>query len=155
MGFPKYIFLTSLLLFLILPFSKAQIVFKELPGYKIADNDSLFFDINSKRKIISLNGTWKVHPANDEDAPKIPVTVPSVFQGEGELIFEKSFTISQNDLKNYQMKLVFFGINYSADISLNKNIIYRHPGGEFPFQLDRWADDVRSERRESQRHGCL
>jgi beta-galactosidase len=136
MGFPKYIFLTSLFLFLFFPFSKSQIVFKELPGYKIADNDSLFFDITAKRKIISLNGTWKVHPANDEDAEKVPVAVPSIFKGEGELIFERNFTVSIEDLKNYQMKLVFFGINYSADISVNKNIIYRHPGGEFPFQID-------------------
>lgn len=136
MGFPKFIFFTSLFLFLLLPSIRAQIVFKELPGYKISDNDSLFFDLSPKRKIISLNGSWKVRPADDEDAPKVPVTIPSVFNGEGELIFEKSFTISQNDLKYYQMKLVFFGINYSADISVNKNIIYRHTGGEFPFQLD-------------------
>ena len=136
MGFPKYILLTSLFLFLFLPFSRAQIVFKELPGYRIADSDSLFFDITANRKIIPLNGSWKVHPAGDEKAQKVAVNVPSVFQGEGELIFEKSFTVPLEDLKNYQMKLVFFGINYSADISVNKNIIYRHPGGEFPFQVD-------------------
>ena len=136
MGFPKYIFLTSIIFFLFLPFTQAQIVFKELPGYRIADNDSLFFDITPKREIIPLNGTWKVHPADDEKAQKVSVTVPSVFHGEGELIFEKSFTIPLEDLKRYQMKLVFFGINYSADISVNKNIIYRHPGGEFPFQID-------------------
>ncbi len=136
MGFPKYIFLTSLFLFLLFPFSRAQIVFKELPGYRIAENDSIFFDITSHRKIIPLNGTWKVHPADDEKAQKVSVNVPSVFQGEGELIFEKSFTIPPEDFKYYQMKLVFFGINYSADISVNRNIIYRHPGGEFPFQID-------------------
>ncbi len=67
---------------------------------------------------------------------KVSVSVPSVFHGDGELIFEKNFTIPAEDLTNYQMKLVFFGINYSADISVNKNIIYRHPGGEFPFQID-------------------
>ncbi len=136
MGFPKYILLTSIIFFLFLPFTRAQIVFKELPGYRIADNDSLFLDITPKRNIIPLNGTWKVHPAGDEKAQKVSVTVPSVFHGEGELIFEKSFTISVKDFKKYQMKLVFFGINYSADISVNKNIIYRHPGGEFPFQVD-------------------
>ncbi len=136
MGFPKYILLTSLFLLLFLPFTRAQIVFKELPGYRIADSDSLFFDITANRKIIPLNGAWKVHPAGDEKAQKVTVNVPSVFQGEGELIFEKSFTVPLQDLKNYQMKLVFFGINYSADISVNKNIIYRHPGGEFPFQVD-------------------
>ncbi len=136
MGFPKYIFLTSIIFSLFLPFTRAQIVFKRLPGYRISDNDSLFLDITSKRKIIPLNGTWKVHPAGDEKAPKVSVAVPSVFHGDGELIFEKSFTISVEDLKKYQMKLVFFGINYSADISVNKNIIYRHPGGEFPFQVD-------------------
>jgi beta-galactosidase len=136
MGFPKYIFLTSLIFFLFLPFSKAQIVFKELPGYSIAGNDSLFFDITSVRGIIPLNGLWKVHPADDEKAQKVSINVPSVFHGEGEIVFEKNFTISLEDIKNYQMKLVFFGINYSADISVNKNIIYRHPGGEFPFEVD-------------------
>lgn len=136
MGSPKILLITSLFLFLFLPLTKAQIVFKELPQYKMAEDDSLFFDISSKRKIISLNGTWKVHPADDEDAQKVSVVIPSIFHGEGELIFEKSFTIPQNDLKDYQLQLVFFGINYSADISVNKNIIYRHPGGEFPFQLD-------------------
>lgn len=136
MGFPKFIFFTSLFLLLFTPLPKAQIVFKELPGYRIADNDSLFFDITPKRKIIALDGTWKVHPADDEKAQRIPVNVPSVFHGEGELIFEKSFTIPVEDLKDHQIKLVFFGINYSADISVNKNIIYRHPGGEFPFQVD-------------------
>ncbi len=146
MGFPKYIFLTSIIFSLFLPFSQAQIVFKELPGYRIAENDSLFFDITSKRKIIPLNGTWKVHPAEDEKAQKVSVTVPSVFHGEGELIFEKSFTISPDNFKKYQMKLVFFGINYSADISVNKNIIYRHPGGEFPFQVDLPKDILNTDR---------
>ena len=136
MGFPRYILLTSLILFLFLPFLKAQIIFKELPGYRIYDNDSLFFDITSNRKIIPLNGVWKVHPADNDKAERVSVNVPSVFHGEGELIFEKSFNIPEEDLRNYQMKLVFFGINYSADISVNKNIIYRHPGGEFPFQID-------------------
>ncbi len=68
MGFPKYIFLTSIIFTLFLPFTRGQIVFKELPGYRAADNDSLFFDISSKRKIITLDGTWKVHPADDEKA---------------------------------------------------------------------------------------
>ncbi len=146
MGFPKYIFLTSLISLVFLPFSKAQIVFKELPGYRIADNDSLFFDITANRKIIPLDGTWKVHPADDEKAQKLSVKVPSVFNGEGELIFEKAFTIPDQDLKNYQVKLVFFGINYSADISVNKNIIYRHPGGEFPFQIDLPKDILNSDK---------
>jgi len=146
MGFPKYILLTSLILLLFLPFSNAQIVFKELPGYRIADNDSLFFDITANRKIIALDGAWKVHPANDEKARKLSVNVPSVFNGEGELIFEKAFTIPEQDLRNYQVKLVFFGINYSADISVNKNIIYRHPGGEFPFQIDLPKDILNSDK---------
>ena len=59
MGFPKYILLTSLFLILFLPFSRAQIVFKELPGYRIADSDSLFFDITANRKIIPLTAPGK------------------------------------------------------------------------------------------------
>ncbi len=105
----------------------------------------MFFDITDSRKIISLNGVWKVYSADDEKQNKVSVNVPSIFQGKGEFIFEKSFKLSSSEINSSRMKLVFFGLNYTADISLNKNIIYRHSGGEFPFSIDVPRDILKSD----------
>jgi len=40
---------------------------------------------------------------------------------------------------------VFLGLNYRADISINNVIIYRHPGGEFPFTIDLPRDILKSD----------
>ncbi|MBZ0200286.1 MAG: hypothetical protein K8H86_10485, partial [Ignavibacteriaceae bacterium] len=115
--------------------SIGQITFNELPNYSIKTVDSAFFDITSTRKIIPLDGQWNVYTDNEKDTKKYSVTVPSIFKGEGDLIFERKFPISKDDLTRFNAKLVFFGINYTADISLNNVIIYRHPGGEYPFDV--------------------
>lgn len=118
------------------PFVSAQIVFRDLPQYKLNSADLLFFDITATRKIVPLNGEWKVYSADDEKKNRVSIGIPSVFQGDGNFIFEKIFRLSSNELSNNRMKLVFFGLNYTADISINGNIIYRHSGGDFPFVLD-------------------
>lgn len=118
------------------PFLTAQIIFRELPQYKLKSSDLLFFDITETRKIISLNGEWNVYPASDEKKNKVNVGVPSIFSGDGNFIFEKSFKLTQFELNANRIKLIFYGLNYTADISVNGNIIYRHTGGEFPFVLD-------------------
>ncbi len=114
--------------------SAGQIIFNELPNYSIKAEDSVFFDISSTRKIIPLDGRWNVY-AGEKNKKKYTVNVPSIFEGEGDLVFERKFSIGKDDLIRYKAKLVFFGINYTADISLNNVIIYRHPGGEFPFEV--------------------
>jgi beta-galactosidase len=108
--------------------------------------DSLFLDIGETRKILVLNGTWSVYPSNSDKNEKVEVEIPSVFEGETELIFVKSFTLSSSDISNYRLKLNFLGINYSADISLNNISIYRHTGGEFPFSLDLPKDVLHSDK---------
>jgi beta-galactosidase len=122
-----------------------QVVFKEIPNYEIRSSDSLFFDITPTRSIISLNGKWTVRPAGDEDAPKVAVNIPSVFEGEGELIFEKEFELTRNQVVKNSLELIFFSVNYTADISLNKTIIYRHSGGEYPFRVQLPRDILRSD----------
>ena len=122
-----------------------QVVFKEIPNYEIRSSDSLFFDITPTRSIISLNGKWTVRPAGDEDAPKVEVNVPSVFEGEGELIFEKEFELTRNQVVKNSLELIFFSVNYTADISLNKTIIYRHSGGEYPFRVQLPRDILKSD----------
>jgi beta-galactosidase len=127
------------LLFLILffgEFTLGQVVFRELPGYKPNVDDHSFFEITQTRDIILLNGKWKVYPADGDVEKKVTINVPSVFEGEGEFVFEKSFKITERELKTNSFDLVFLGVNYRADISINNIIIYRHTGGEFPFTLD-------------------
>jgi len=137
MGFPKYISLAFLVLIILFTQSaNGQIVFKELPDYHINISDSSFFDIGTTRNIIPLNGTWSVYPASDKNKTKVTVSVPSIFKGEGDLVFEKEFSLTRDEILNHKMKLDFLGLNYTADISVNGVIIYRHSGGSFPFQFD-------------------
>jgi len=117
-------------------FSKSQVVFRELPGYKPNLEDHSFFEITQTRNIILLNGKWKVYPANGDAQKKVTINVPSVFEGEGEFVFEKNFELSEREIKTNSFDLVFLGLNYQADISINNIIIYRHTGGEFPFTID-------------------
>ncbi len=124
----------------------SQIIFRELPNYKINTSDQLFFDITNTRNIISLNGDWKVYPADDDKKEKVNIRVPSIFEGKGEFVFEKTFTLTTEQLNNHKISLTFFGLNYSADISVNKVIIYRHPGGEFPFKISLPRDILKTDK---------
>ena len=117
-------------------FSKSQVVFREMPGYKPNLKDHSFFEITQTRDIILLNGKWEVYPSNGDAEKKVTINVPSVFEGEGEFVFEKKFTLSEREIKTNSFDLVFLGLNYRADISINNIIIYRHTGGEFPFTID-------------------
>jgi beta-galactosidase len=117
-------------------FTQGQVIFRELPGYKPNIEDHSFFEITQTRNIILLNGKWKVYPADGDVEKKVTINVPSVFEGEGEFVFEKKFDITEKDLKINSYDLVFLGLNYRADISINNIIIYRHTGGEFPFTID-------------------
>ena len=121
----------------------SQVIFRDLPNYKINTSDQLLFDITTTRDVISLNGNWKVYPANDDKKEKVSVRVPSIFEGKGDFVFEKSFSLTNSQLNNHKISLNFFGLNYSADISVNKVIIYRHPGGEFPFTVSLPRDILR------------
>jgi beta-galactosidase/beta-glucuronidase len=64
------------------------------------------------------------------------IAVPSVFSGEGEIVFERNFNFTSTQISQNKMEIHFLGLNYTADISVNNNIIHRHPGGEFPFKID-------------------
>lgn len=147
MGLPKYFSFLFLLIFISVSRSAAgQIIFNELPQYSVKAEDSVFFDISATRKIIPLNGGWNVHSTGEKGAKQYSINVPSVFEGEGSLIFEKKFSISKFDFAHYKARLVFFGINYTADISLNNVIIFRHSGGELPISVALPKDILRSDR---------
>jgi beta-galactosidase len=121
------------------------VIFREFPEYKPNLTDHTFFDITETRDVIMLNGKWSVFSANDGDENKVNITVPSIFEGEGEFIFEREFQLSESDLFTSSFDLIFFGLNYRADISINDIIIYRHTGGEFPFKIELSKDILLSE----------
>jgi beta-galactosidase len=64
-----------------------------------------------------------------------------------QMIFERSITLSREQISENKMEIHFLGLNYTADISINNNIIYRHPGGEYPFTLDLPRDLLTSDKR--------
>jgi beta-galactosidase len=110
-------------------------------------SDYLFFDITGTRSIIPLNGSWNVRAADDENTQKFIVSIPSIFEGEGELVFEKEFELTKNQITKNTLEIIFFSINYTADISLNDFIIYRHSGGEYPFRIELPRDILRSDKK--------
>lgn len=124
----------------------SQVIFRNLPNYKLNSSDQLFFGITNSRSIISLDGNWKIFHSDDDKNKKINVVVPSIFEGKGDFVFEKSFSLTEDQINNHKITLNFFGLNYSADISVNKIIIYRHPGGEFPFTVSLPRDILSSDK---------
>ena len=72
----------------------SQVVFRDLPNYKLNTSDQLFFDITETRNIISLDGNWKVYPSDDDKKQKVDIRVPSIFEGKGDFTFEKSFQLT-------------------------------------------------------------
>jgi beta-galactosidase len=136
MGFSYIRLLVFSVIFLFSTLAYSQIKFRELPRYQLNDTEQLFFDINEKRSIISLNGEWSVYRSDDDKQKKVTIRVPSIFEGEGELIFEKSFDLNRSLIDNNQMRVNFLGLNYTADVLVNNHVIYRHSGGDFPFQLE-------------------
>jgi beta-galactosidase len=136
MIFSGKLLIISVFLVLILSFpSKPQFVFNESPGNISSLADSSFYGLSETRQIISLNGAWKVYSADDKDRKKVNVEVPSIFDGTGELVFEKAFPLSQELINSSKLTVVFLGLNYSAEIAMNNVIIYRHTGGEYPFNV--------------------
>lgn len=133
-SFKFAIFLFFVYLSLLIPAVYGQVLIKELSNYKLDFNKASFFGASRTRYFIPLNGIWNAGKYNGKE--KSSVSVPSGFQATGEYIFEKYFTLTQEQVENHKLKLNFLGINYSADISLNNIIIYQHTGGNFPFSID-------------------
>ena len=147
MGFPRlFLYFISLFSILLPHFSYAQIIFKELPGYKFNYSEKDLVDITETRNVISLDGRWQVYNASDKEQKRVKVEIPSVFDGDGMLVFEKAFTLTKEQISNNKFKIYFLGLNYSADISVNNIIIYRHTGGRFSFNLDLPKDIITSDK---------
>jgi beta-galactosidase len=119
---------------LFIPAAHGQVLIKELSNYNLDFNKASFFGASRTRYFIPLNGIWTAGKYNGKE--KSNISVPSGFNAKGEYVFEKYFSLTQEQVENHKLKLNFLGINYSADISLNNIIIYQHTGGNFPFSID-------------------
>lgn len=143
----KFILFTVLLLLFNSKTIQPQIIFKELPLYTVTEKDLNFLEDSSVRKTILLNGPWKVYNFKDEEKKKAVVTVPSHFEGNAEVVYEKYFEISKNELENNNFELNFLGVSHTAEISINNSVIYLHSGGEFPFSILLPKDLLRNDKK--------
>ncbi|MBI2419075.1 MAG: hypothetical protein HYV28_14480 [Ignavibacteriales bacterium] len=112
-----------------------QIRFKHYPGYSVSQAQIKELEGSQLRETMLLNGKWQVYSEKDKERNKSSVMVPSVYDGQDELVFEKKFTLSKELLDRKLFQLNFLGVNYSADISVNNSVIFRHTGGAFPFSI--------------------
>ncbi|MGE5680607.1 MAG: glycoside hydrolase family 2 TIM barrel-domain containing protein [Bacillota bacterium] len=123
-----------------------QIRINSLPRYELVSQDSAFFGVTRTRGAISLNGGWNVYRKDARDE-MTAVGVPCNFTGEVELTFEKELKLSSEQITNNSFQLVFLGLSYSAEIIVNNSVIYKHPGGDFPFHVDLPRDILKTNRK--------
>jgi len=142
---------TILLLLFTSKIIQPQIVFKELPHYSVTEKSAEgglnFIESSSIRKTMLLNGLWKVYNSKDEEKKKTAIGVPSLFEGNAEVVYEKYFELSKSDIQNNNFELHFLGVSYTAEISINNSVIYLHPGGEFPFSVLLPKDLLKSDKK--------
>lgn len=114
----------------------AQIVFRELPAPpNVAERYDYRLE-SSKRRVVPLNGAWRVAVADEEDAPEADVSIPAVFVGDEPLVFTREFPLDADDIQRGQYRVHFLGVSYAAEISLNGSSLHRHAGGDFPFSTE-------------------
>jgi beta-galactosidase len=114
----------------------AQIVFRELPAPPNVAERYDYLVESSKRRVVPLNGAWRVAVADEEDAPEADVSIPAVFVGDEPLVFTREFFLDADQIRRGQFRLRFLGVSYAAEISLNGSSLHRHAGGDFPFSTE-------------------
>jgi len=127
--------LAALFFILSASFLCAQVKLIEAPPENYSLMDSIFFDQSSKRVLIPFNTEWKAYEAESFESA-VNVVVPSVFRGTSEMVYEKTFSLSDREIIENKLELNFLGINYSTEILLNEVVIYKHPGGTIPFKIE-------------------
>lgn len=120
----------SLILFFLSSFLFGQIRLIELP--KASHKN--YFTESQTRNIYEFDSDWFVYK---ESSPgkRYPVALPTVFDGEQELVFEKTFQTPES-LKDNILTLHFMGLSYQAEYFVNNISVFIHTGGEFPIEFD-------------------
>lgn len=97
--------------------------------------DSLFFGFSETRIVRILNKEWAAF-SEKNDNKKTKTSIPCVFSGSDELIFETNFSLTQDEIENKTIKLCFLGIYNYSEISINNFNIYKKSGSEIPFEIE-------------------
>ncbi|HLX11726.1 MAG TPA: glycoside hydrolase family 2 TIM barrel-domain containing protein [Bacteroidota bacterium] len=85
----------------------------------------MFPDSPSRTKL-DLSGEWKYSLDGKEWNS---VTLPAVYDIPAKVTFQRTFEIKSEMLDKYAFSLVFYGINYQSEITINGNFVGRHQGG--------------------------
>lgn len=109
-----------------------QIIFREPESSVTKPSELDYLEKSELRTKIILNGGWKFSKVGDDG---YTVQVPSAFTRPGEFLFEREFQLSKKDITSSTFQLHFLGLNYSAEVSVNSFVIYKHGGGDYPFSI--------------------
>lgn len=88
------------------------------------------FPKSATRKKIDLSGYWQYTVDNQLWRN---VQIPSAYDYEGVVVFQRKFEITRDMLEQYSFSLVAYGINYLSEIQINGSFVGRHIGGYSSF----------------------
>ncbi len=123
-----------ILSFLIPSLISSQVKLKELPPTNSNGIENLLYGSSSIRKVTNLEKGWKVYPL-DNPSNAVSITVPSNFEGETSLVYERTLNFSPEEYNNFKFKLHFLGVNYYCEILINNFIIYKN-STDIPFDVE-------------------
>jgi beta-galactosidase len=112
----------------------SQVKLKELPSSNANEVENLLFGKSGIRKVMNLEKGWKIYPLdNPKDAEDI--SVPSNFEGEATLVYEKVLNFTPEEYNNFKFHLHFLGANYYSEILINNFVIYKN-STDIPFDVE-------------------
>lgn len=88
---------------------------------------------SSTRHTINLDGQWSysLDGENWHD-----VAIPSSFDYEGKIMFQRRFSVERELLESMHFKIVALGVNNDAEILINDVFVGRHYGGYTTAEVD-------------------
>ncbi len=125
------------ILFLLILFSASvfsQIKIKELSNYPASEAE-LYQNFSETREIILLQNNWEIY-VEDSPTSRKQVTLPNTFMGIEELIYETGFDLSADKISNNFVFLNITGINYSAEVFVNEEVVSKLEFGQIPERLE-------------------
>jgi hypothetical protein len=93
-------------------------------------SDIGFINDSPTRQELDLAGPWICRRDGGEAGT---VKVPHSFRSGGTLTYEKTFTLTSEQLDAYAFHLVMFGTGHSAEISINGEFLTNHSGSGTSF----------------------
>ncbi|MCB0721803.1 MAG: hypothetical protein KDC42_05825 [Ignavibacteriae bacterium] len=106
--------------------SSSQIKIFERPPLLDITNPGLSMMSNTREKI-DLNGEWEL--SFNEGSTFNKVSVPVVYEFEGNTLFRRGFSVSSEMMNKYSFILVAEGISYESSIRINGVFLVNHKEG--------------------------